>query len=105
MCVGWCRAQYNSGYLRDVGAGEKQMNCCSANGRCDQGKDCPIRKQRIKGVLDADAKGYDDGYNDGYNDARMDDPFEDIVYTVKGLIIVIAVVSGLTLLAFALWGK
>ena len=73
------------------------MNCCNANGQCEQGKDCPIRKQRIKEVNDA--------YANGYNDARMDDPFEDIVYTVKGLIIVIAVVSGLTLLAFALWGK
>jgi hypothetical protein len=73
------------------------MNCCNANGDCTQGRDCPVRKQRIKEVNDA--------YANGYNDARMDDPFEDIVYTVKGLIIVIAVVSGLTLLPFLLWGK
>ena len=79
------------------------MNCCNANGQCDQGKDCPIRKQRIKEVLDADAKGYDDGYNDGYNDARMDDPFEDIVYTFKGLIALLAVVAGVAMVVMAWW--
>ena len=29
------------------------MNCCNANGVCDQGKDCPVRKQRIKEINDA----------------------------------------------------
>jgi hypothetical protein len=46
-----------------------------------------------------------DAYANGYNDARLDDPFEDIVYTVKGLIALLAVVAGLTMIAFAIWGK
>lgn len=71
------------------------MNCCNANGQCNQGKDCPVRKQRIQEVNDA--------YANGYNDARMDDPFEDIVYTFKGLIALLAVVAGVAMVVMAWW--
>ena len=68
------------------------MNCCNANGQCDQGKDCPIRKQRIKEVNDA--------YSNGFNDARLDDPYEDVFGTFRALIIVLAVCIAVTLLFF-----
>ena len=73
------------------------MNCCNANGVCDQGKDCPIRKQRIKEVNDA--------YTHGYNDARLDDPYEDVFGTFRALIIVLAVCIAVTLLFYFMWGK
>jgi hypothetical protein len=68
------------------------MNCCNANGQCDQGKDCPIRKQRIKEVNDA--------YSNGFNDARLDDPYEDVFGTFRALIIVLAVCIAVTLVFF-----
>ena len=72
------------------------MNCCNANGVCDQGKDCPIRKQRIKEVNDA--------YTHGYNDAKLDDPYTDTIGTFKALVIVLAFCIAMTLLFF-IWGK
>lgn len=72
------------------------MNCCNANGVCDQGKDCPIRKQRIKEVNDA--------YTHGYNDAKLDDPYEDLFGTFRALVVVLAVCIAMTLLFF-MWGK
>jgi len=68
------------------------MNCCNANGQCDQGKDCPVRKQRIKEVNDA--------YTHGYNDARLDDPYTDTIGTFKALIIVLVVCIAVTLVFF-----
>ena len=73
------------------------MNCCNANGQCDQGKDCPVRKQRIKEVKDA--------YSNGYNDAKLDDPYTDTLGTFKALVIVLAVCIAVTLLSYVLWGK
>ena len=73
------------------------MNCCNANGQCDQGKDCPVRKQRIKEVNDA--------YSNGYNDAKLDDPYTDTLGTFKALVIVLAVCIAVTLLSYVLWGK
>jgi len=72
------------------------MNCCNANGVCDQGKDCPIRKQRIKEVNDA--------YANGYNDAKLDDPYEDLFGTFRALVVVLAFCIAMTLLFF-MWGK
>ncbi len=66
------------------------MNCCNANGVCDQGKDCPVRKQRIKEVNDA--------YTNGYND-----PYTDTIGTFKALVIVLAFCIAMTLLFFV-WG-
>ena len=73
------------------------MNCCNANGQCDQGKDCPVRKQRIKEVNDA--------YSNGYNDAKLDDPYTDTLGTFKALVIVLGVCIAVTLLSYVLWGK
>jgi len=72
------------------------MNCCNANGVCDQGKDCPVRKQRIKEVNDA--------YANGYNDAKLDDPYEDLFGTFRALVVVLAFCIAMTLLFF-MWGK
>jgi hypothetical protein len=72
------------------------MNCCNANGQCDQGKDCPIRKQRIKETNDAYIKGFLMG---------QEDPLDDITDTFKALILVIAVIGAFTLLAYLIWGK
>ena len=72
------------------------MNCCNANGVCEQGRDCPIRKQRAKEVNDAYVKGYIMG---------QEDPLDDIAQTFKALIVFIAVIGAFTLLAFLIWGK
>ena len=72
------------------------MNCCNANGNCDQGRDCPIRKQRTKEANDA--------YINRSNGLEPD-LLDDFAASIKGLIAVIVVVTGMTLLAFAIWGK
>ena len=72
------------------------MNCCNDSGNCDQGRDCPIRKQRAKEVNDAYVKGYTMG---------QEDPLDDIAQTFKALIVFIAVIGAFTLLAFLIWGK
>ena len=72
------------------------MNCCHDYGNCDQGRDCPIRKQRAKEVNDAYVKGYIMG---------QEDPLDDIAQTFKALIVFIAVIGAFTLLAFLIWGK
>ena len=71
------------------------MNCCNANGQCDQGKDCPIRKQRIQEVNDA--------YANGYKDAQIDDPIEDLAATLKGLIAGLVVIVGVAMVVMAWW--
>ena len=72
------------------------MNCCNANGVCEQGRDCPIRKQRIKETNDAYVKGYIIG---------QENPLDDLADTFKALITVITVTAAVTLLAFIFWGK
>ena len=69
------------------------MTCCCTY-KCEQGRDCPVRKQRIKEVNDA--------YVNGFNDARLDDPYEDVIGTFKSLLIVLAVCIAATLLAYFL---
>lgn len=73
------------------------MNCCNANGDCTQGKDCPVRKQRIKEINDA--------YTNGYKDAQLDDPIDDLADTFKGLLIVITAVLCLWVVYLLIWGK
>ena len=73
------------------------MNCCNANGQCDQGKDCPVRKQRIKEVNDA--------YANGFKDAQLNDPIDDIAYTFKGLLTVMTVVLCVWVVYLLIWGK
>jgi hypothetical protein len=70
------------------------MNCCDGNGNCTQGADCAVRKQRIQEV------------NDMYLKAKQDsDPYTDTVSEFKTLIALLAVIVGLAMLAFAIWGK
>ena len=72
------------------------MNCCNDTGTCTQGRDCPIRKQRAEET------------NKAYinrNNGLEPDILDDFVASIKGLIAVIVVVTGITLIAFAFWGK
>jgi len=72
------------------------MNCCNSHGECTQGRDCPIRKQRAEET------------NKAYinrNNGLEPDLLDDFVASIKGLIAVIVVVVGITLLAYAIWGK
>ena len=73
------------------------MNCCNAYGACEQGRDCPIRKQRAKEANDA--------YMNRGNWGSVSDPYDDVAETFKALIAVIAVTATITLLAFLIWGK
>ena len=73
------------------------MNCCNANGNCTQGRDCPIRKQRMKETNDA--------YMNRGSWGSVSDPYDDVAETFKALLAVIAVTGAITLLAFILWGK
>jgi len=68
------------------------MNCCDANGNCNQGRNCPVRQQRIKEVNDA--------YMNGYNNLSLDDPYTDTIGTFKALVIVLAVCIAVTLVFF-----
>ena len=70
------------------------MNCCNANGVCEQGRDCPIRKQRIKET------------NESYINRGLEPShYDDFADTFRALITVIAVIGAFTLLAFLIWGK
>jgi len=71
------------------------MNCCNEyEGTCTQGRDCPIRKQRMKEVNEAFINLH----------RGIDDPYEDITSTIKGLVAWIAVV-GIVGLIFWAWVK
>ena len=72
------------------------MNCCNDYGNCDQGRDCPIRKQRMKETNDAYMSG-------GWG--KVTDPYDDVAETFRALIAVIAVTGAVTLFAFLVWGK
>ena len=74
------------------------MNCCNEyEGTCTQGRDCPIRKQRIKQT--------DDAYINRGSWGSVSDPYDDITETFRALIAVIAVTAAVTLFAFLVWGK
>lgn len=72
------------------------MNCCNANGVCEQGRDCPIRKQRAQETNEAYVKGFLMG---------QEDPLDGVADTFKALIAVIAVTATVTLISFFIWGK
>lgn len=72
------------------------MNCCNANGDCDQGKDCPVRKQRIQEVNEAYIKGYMMG---------QEDPLDDLADTFKGLVAWLGLALGLWIVCLLIWGK
>jgi hypothetical protein len=72
------------------------MTCCEY-GKCINGPDCPVRKQRIKEINDA--------YANGFKDAQLNDPMDDLADTFKALLAVITVTATVTLLAYLIWGK
>ena len=68
------------------------MNCCDANGDCNQGRNCPIRKQRIKEV------------NDAYINRTFDPiPHEEVFASVKALIAWLALVGFVGMVAITFW--
>ena len=69
-------------------------DCCEY--KCTQGRDCPVRKQRMEATNQA--------YIERNRVADID-PYTDTLGSVKALIAVIAVTGAVTLLAFILWGK
>ena len=71
------------------------MNCCNANGDCTQGRDCPIRKQRIKDVNDAYIRGNE----------TMDETIIETFSELKSLMALLVFIVGIAMLAFAIWGK
>ena len=70
------------------------MNCCDDYGNCNQGRDCPVRKQRIKEINDAYVNGY-----------KVDDPLDDLADTFKGLLTAVTVVLGVWIAFLLFWGK
>lgn len=72
------------------------MTCCDY-GKCTNGPDCPVRKQRIKEINDA--------YANGFIDAQLDDPIDDIAYTLQGLLTVMTVVLCVWVVCLLIWGK
>jgi len=72
------------------------MNTCCDYGKCTQGRDCPIRKQRAQETNKAFIN---------RNNGLEPDLLDDFAATFKGLIAFIFVVAGLTMVAFAIWGK
>jgi len=70
------------------------MSCCTY--KCEQGRDCPVRKQRIEAVNKAFIE---------RGRVADPDPYVETVGTFKALIAVIAVTATVTLLAFFIWGK
>jgi hypothetical protein len=67
------------------------------NGDCDQGRNCPVRQQRIKEINDA--------YANGFKDAQLNDPYTDTIGTFKELIAVIILAASVWLLFYVIWGK
>jgi len=70
--------------------------CCNDFGNCTQGRDCPIRKQRAQEANEAFMN---------RNNGLEPDLIDDLAASVKGLIALMFVVAGLTMIAFAFWGK
>jgi hypothetical protein len=68
-------------------------DCCEY--KCEQGRNCPIRKQRVEATNKAFIE----------RDRVDTDPYAETVGSVKGLIAFITVTAALTLLAFWVWGK
>ena len=69
------------------------MTCCCTY-KCEQGRDCPVRQQRIKEV------------NDAYINRKPDpDPYHETLGSFKELITVIVVATAVGLLAYVVWGK
>ena len=72
------------------------MTCCDY-GKCTNGPDCPVRKQRLKEINDA--------YANGYNDAQLGDPIDDLADTFKALLTMLTLVLGVWIVCLVIWGK
>ena len=72
------------------------MTCCDY-GTCTQGRDCPVRKQRMKETNDA--------YVNRKPDAHDPDPYIETLGTVKGLGALLVVTFGIVMVAKFLWWK
>jgi hypothetical protein len=68
-------------------------DCCEY--KCEQGRDCLVRKQRIEATNKAFIE----------RDRVDTDPYLETVGSIKELFFVIAVTAAVTLLAFLIWGK
>lgn len=73
------------------------MNTCCDYGKCDQGRDCPVRKQRMKETNDA--------YMNKASWGSVSDPAEEVFDTFKVLTLWIAIAGAIGMLALAFWGK
>jgi hypothetical protein len=73
------------------------MNTCCDYGKCTNGPDCPVRKQRLKEINDA--------YCNGYKDAQLNDPMDDLADTFKALLTMVTVVLGVWIVCLIIWGK
>ena len=73
------------------------MNTCCDYGKCTNGPDCPVRKQRIKEISEA--------YANGFKDAQLDDPIDDLADTFKALLVLMTVVLGVWVVCLVIWGK
>jgi hypothetical protein len=72
------------------------MTCCEY-GKCTNGPDCPVRKQRIKEINDA--------YANGFRDAQLNDPLDDMAETFKALLTMVTVVLCGWIAFLLFWGK
>ena len=72
------------------------MTCCDY-GKCINGPDCPVRKQRLKEINDA--------YSNGFKDAQLNDPIDDLADTFKALLTMMTVVLGVWIVCLVIWGK
>lgn len=72
------------------------MTCCEY-GKCTNGPDCPVRKQRLKEINDA--------YANGFKDAQLDDPIDDLADTFKALLTMLTLVLGVWIVCLIIWGK
>jgi len=70
------------------------VTCCTY--KCEQGRDCPVRKQRIKETNDAYIN-----YQPRVSDP---DPAEEVFSSVKALIAWMALTVCVVMVALAFWG-
>jgi len=68
------------------------MTCSCCTYKCEQGRDCPVRKQRIKEV------------NDAYINGKPDtNPYDDTLGSFSGLVAVIILAASVWLLFYVIW--
>ena len=72
------------------------MTCCDY-GKCTNGPDCQVRKQRLKEINDA--------YANGFKDAQLNDPIDDLADTFKALLTMLTAVLGVWIVCLIFWGK